>query len=250
MVLTTHAERAAIRGLLWAGMPTRRPSLPVDDVGQLEDGQEHADDHAAYHHAQEYDQNGLDQRRQSRERSFDFLVQEVRDALQHVINLAGLFPGGDHADDHGGEDRMFAQSHRDAYTTLFRSGRRLNRLLHHHVADRLGDDLEHLQNRHTAANQRSERAGKPRQADLVGDDAEDWYLDAARIPEEPAGRRLDEIEPAIACPATAEEDQNEVALHEIADLDQIECGRRQRGIAARKDFAEYRHHLHQQEDRD
>src|SRR5216683_234397 len=35
---------------------------------------------------------------------------EVRDAFEHVVNLAGLLPGGNHADDHAGKNRVFAQS--------------------------------------------------------------------------------------------------------------------------------------------
>src|SRR5258707_11802381 len=97
MRITHHAPR----------LPVLPPS--ADDVGHLEDGQEHADDHAANDDDEENDEDRLDESGQTGEGGFDFLIEEIRDALEHVVNLAGLFAGGDHADNHAGEDGMFAE---------------------------------------------------------------------------------------------------------------------------------------------
>ena len=59
-------------------------AVAVDDVGQVEDRQEHADDHAADDDAKKANQDWLDERHEAGERGFNFLVQKVRDAFEHV----------------------------------------------------------------------------------------------------------------------------------------------------------------------
>ena len=59
----------------------------------------------------------------------------------------------------------------------------LDGFFHDDVADGLGDDLQHFQDGHAAADQRGQGAGEAGQADLVGDGAEDGQLDAVRVPE-------------------------------------------------------------------
>jgi hypothetical protein len=87
----------------------------VDDVGEVEDGQEHANDHAADDNAQEDNQHGFEERHQAGERGFDFLVEKFGDPFEHVVDVAGLFPGAQHADDHAREDRVFAQGDGNAF---------------------------------------------------------------------------------------------------------------------------------------
>ena len=128
--------------------------------------------------------------------------------------------------------------------------RGLNGLFHDDVADRLGDNLQHLQDRHAAADERGQRAGEARQANLVGDDAEDGHADAVRVPELPADRGLDEMKPAVNSAAQGQQAQDEVPLHEIADMDQVERRRGQCGIEVGKNLAEDRHDFHQQKDGD
>src|ERR1700690_489232 len=82
-----------------AGFNSSARSMPaLDDVGEIENREEHADDHAADDHAQEDNQHGFKERHEAGKRGFNFLVQKVRDALEHVVNVAGLFPGAQHAD--------------------------------------------------------------------------------------------------------------------------------------------------------
>src|SRR5581483_8304272 len=101
----------AIEGRLMETPRNRQGGLVmrVDDVAHLEDGQEHADHDAAHHHAEEHDQNRLDQRGQAGQDRFDFLVEEVGYAFHHAVDLAGLLAGGEHADDHGREDRVLGE---------------------------------------------------------------------------------------------------------------------------------------------
>src|SRR5256886_9105471 len=65
----------------------------IDDFRHLEDGQKHADDDAAHDYAQENDQQRLNERSQTGECRFDFLVKKVCHALEHRVNFAGLFAG-------------------------------------------------------------------------------------------------------------------------------------------------------------
>ena len=96
-----------------------------------------------------------------------------------------------------GKDGVLAQRGGDALAALDVAGGGLDGFFHDHIADGLGDDLQHLQDGHAAADQRGQRAGEAGEADLVGDGAEDRQLDAVRIPELAARLGLDEIEPAV-----------------------------------------------------
>ena len=119
------------------------------------------------------------------------------DAFEHVVNVAGLFAGAHHADDHAGENRVFAERGGNAFAAFDVGGGGLDGLFHDDVADGLGNDLQHFQNRHAAADERGQRAGETGETDFVGDGAKDRQLDAVRVPEFPAGLGFDEVEPAL-----------------------------------------------------
>src|SRR5215467_7003158 len=53
----------------------------IDNIGHLENRQEHTDYHAADHNTEKYNQNRLDQRSQSAQRRFNLFIQKVRDTL-------------------------------------------------------------------------------------------------------------------------------------------------------------------------
>ena len=118
------------------------------------------------------------------------------DAFKHVVNVAGLFAGAHHADDHAGENRVFAERGGNAFAAFDVGGGGLDGFFHDDVADGLGDDLQHFQDGHAAANERGQRAGEAGQADFVRDGAENGQLDAAGIPEFAARFGFDEIQPA------------------------------------------------------
>ncbi len=82
---------------------------------------------------------------------------------------------------------MFAQSGGNAFAALDVGGGGLDGFFHDDVADGLGNNLQHFQNRHAAADERRQRARETGQADFVGDGAENRQLDAARIPKFAAG---------------------------------------------------------------
>src|SRR6185437_45455 len=111
----------------------------------------------------------------------------------------------------------------------------------------LGNDVQDFQNGNAAADERGERAGEAGQADLVRDGAEDGQFNAAAIPEFTALRGFDEPEPAVNNPATAQDEQQDVVLHEIAEVDQELGGRGQLAAETRIHVREHRHHLDQQE---
>src|SRR4051812_17340781 len=92
--------------------------VSADDVGQLEDRQEHTNNHAANNHTEEHNEDWFNQRGQTGKRGFNFFVEKVRNTFEHVVDFACLFAGGDHADDHVGKNRMFGQRHGNVFTAL------------------------------------------------------------------------------------------------------------------------------------
>ncbi len=140
-------------------MPGKVNPCAGDEVAQLEDRQKHADHDAAYHHAQEDDQQRLDQRGQADERVLDFFVQKIRHALQHGVNFAGLFAGCHHADDHGRENGVLGQRGGNAFAALDVGRGGLDGVFHHDVADGVLDNGQHFQNGHAAADERRHACG-------------------------------------------------------------------------------------------
>ena len=145
--------------------------------------------------------NGSIKRGQPVQRRFDFLIQKIGHPFQHVVNFAGLLSGGEHADDHDRENGMLGQRGGNALAAfdVHRGG--FEGVFHDDVADGVLHDGEHLQNRHAAAHQRGHGAGEARQADFMGDDAEDGQLDPFGVPKGPAHRGADIINPAADNPA-------------------------------------------------
>ena len=105
------------------------------------------------------DQQRFDERHQAGQGVFNFLVEKVRDAFEHGVNVAGLFAGGHHADDHAGENGMFGQRLGNALAALDVGGGGLDGLFQNRVADGLGHNLQHVQNGHAAADERGEACG-------------------------------------------------------------------------------------------
>src|SRR5207249_745356 len=111
---------------------------------------------------------------------------------------------------------------------------------HDDIAAGVGDDVQYFKYRHAAADQRGERPGKTRQADLVRDDPEDGQLDSRAIPEFPPGLGLDVIKPAVNQGAHPRQNVEYITLEDVADADQ-KLGRPwQFGPESTVDFAEHR----------
>src|SRR5262249_41839297 len=145
--------------------------------------------------AEEDNQDGFDHGGQTREHVFDFFVKEVRDAFEHVVDFAGLFAGGNPANDHGWKDGMLAEGGGEGFAAFNVGGGCLDGLFHDNVADGLRDDLQHFENWHTAADERSEGSGETGEADFVSNATKDGQFNAAGIPEFPAGGGFDKSEP-------------------------------------------------------
>jgi len=62
----------------------------IDDFAHLEDGQEHTNDDAANHDAQEHNQDRFDQGGEAGKDGLDFVVEEVGNAFEHAVDFAGL----------------------------------------------------------------------------------------------------------------------------------------------------------------
>src|SRR5580765_307476 len=224
--------------------------LWIYNVRQLENRQEHADNHAADHDSQKHDKDRLDQRSESRERGFNFFIQKVRNTLKHVVYLAGLLAGGDHADDHHRKNRVLAERAGNAFATFDVQSGDFDRLFHDDVADSLGDDLKDFENGNTTADERGQRAGETGEADFVGDGAENRELDAPRIPEFAARFRLDEIEPPVNAAAGGQKDEDEVFFDRFAQAHQELRRSGEFGAKAGVNLAEDGNDLHEQENGD
>ena len=168
----------------------------LNDVGEVENGQEHTDDHAANHDAEEHDEQRFDKGHEAGERGFNFLVEKVGDAFKHVVDIAGLFTGAQHADDHAGEDRMFSQRGGNAFTAfdVVRGG--LDGFFHDGITNGLGNDLQNFKDRHAAADERGQCAGETGETNLVGDGTENGQANTSSIPEIAPLLGFDEIKPA------------------------------------------------------
>ena len=222
----------------------------VDDVREVENRQEHTDHHAADDDAEEDDEQRLDERHEAGERAFNFLVEEVGDAFKHGVNVAGLFTGAQHADNHRGENWVFGEGGGDAFAALDVAGGGLDGFFHDGIADGLRNDLQHFQNRHAAADQGRERAGETREANFMGDGAEDGELDALAIPKFTAGLGFYVGQPRPDSAAGEEDEHKQVMFHDIADADEKLRGAGQLGAEAAIDVLEGGNDAHEQEDGD
>src|SRR5437763_3990013 len=75
-----------------------------DDRAELEDRKVHRHHEAPDHHAEEDDDNGLEQARQRRHRVVDFALEKVRDLGEHAVERPGFLTDLRHLQKHrGGE---------------------------------------------------------------------------------------------------------------------------------------------------
>ncbi|MDB6064223.1 MAG: hypothetical protein JWR26_431 [Pedosphaera sp.] len=230
--------------------PPGRAGLVVTayKIAQLEDGQKHAYHDATNDHAQENDEDGLDQCGQAGENGLDFFVQKVGDALEHGVDFAGLLAGGHHADDHAGENRMLGEGGGDAFAAFDVAGGGADGFFHDDVAAGVGDDAHDFEDGNTGADEGGKGAGESREADLMGDVTENGEFDAATVPEFAAGLGLDEVKPAINGAAHGQEDGDDPFLAKGAEGDEGLGGRGQFAAEAGEDFTEHGDDLDQQED--
>lgn len=116
-------------------------AVAADDVRQIENGQEHTNHHAADDDTEENDEERFNERHEAGERGFDFLVEKVGDAFKHVVDIAGLFTGAQHPDNHAGENGMLAKRSGNALAAfdVVRGG--LDGFFHDGITNGLGNDL-------------------------------------------------------------------------------------------------------------
>lgn len=75
----------------------------ADDVGELEDGQEHGHNDTADDDAEESDKERLHQGGEGLDQGVDLGVVEIGHFHQHAVDVAGLLARAAHVLDHGGE---------------------------------------------------------------------------------------------------------------------------------------------------
>src|SRR5690242_15516621 len=114
---------------------------------------------------------------------------------------------------------MLAKRGGNALAALDVGGGSLDGFFHDRVANRLGNDLQDFENRHAAANQRSERAGKPGEANLMRNGPKNGQLDTLPVPKITASLGFDIGQPAPDPQTGNDNDVNQVVLDDFADGD-------------------------------
>ena len=103
---------------------------------------------------------GSMRREQRAHRDVHFLVVEVGDLGEHLVQAAGLLADGDHRDHHRREDLGLLQRAGDGLTAGDRVAGLHHRVVDDPVAGGLGGDLEAVEDRHAGADQGAERPGE------------------------------------------------------------------------------------------
>src|SRR4051794_27910908 len=99
------------------GTPTsERGTLLLDVVVDAEDRHVEADDHRPDDATEDGDHDGLDQRGQRLGGRLDFLVIEVGDLLEHLVESTCVLTHGHHLRDHRGKDRVRPKGRGDRLT--------------------------------------------------------------------------------------------------------------------------------------
>src|SRR5690606_21100094 len=125
-------------------LPRSRNKLAQAAGGHLEQGDDDRAYDAAYHYRHEDDHDGFDQAGHSLDADVDFFIIGVGDALQQLLQLAGLFAHRHHVAHHGREDAALLDRRADVRALHDAVVDALDHLLHRAVAHDLLYDPQRL----------------------------------------------------------------------------------------------------------
>src|SRR5262249_53491153 len=216
------------------------------DLVQLEDRQEHRDHDAADDHAEENDQHRFNQRCQRVEHRLDFFVPEIGHFLEHVVDLTGSFAGRDHPEQHRRKDGLLRHCDGKVVAFLNIVCDRLDAVFDDVITSRAADDIEHFQDRDTAANELRKRSSKSRHANLVHERTEHRQLQLPAIGKLFTFVRKQERAKSEDARGDAEHQKVPLAPNKLADVDQELRRRRQLRTKIFEDFAEDWNHANNQ----
>ena len=108
---------------------------------------------------------------------------------------------------------MLRQCDSDAFAAFDITGGGLDGSFHDRVADSLGNNLQHLQNGHAGADQRSQSAREADKADLLRKGADNRKFNPVRIPKITTALGFDIIKPAVDQSAKSDQEKHEVVPH-------------------------------------
>src|SRR5690606_20701751 len=141
----------------------------LDGCRELEDGQVHADDHAADQHAQHHHDHRLDQAGQRVDGVVDLLLIVLGHLEKHGVQRAGLFADGRHLDDHVREEVGLLHCHVHGIADRNVVTHQVDRLLMHAAADRPGDRVQHFHERYAGYEGHCGGPCEPRDRTVVHD---------------------------------------------------------------------------------
>src|SRR5829696_1697352 len=148
----------------------------------LNSGRYKSDYHSPDGRAHHRDQDRLDHAGEGGDGRLDLLVVEVGDLGEHGVQGAGLLADGHHLDDHGREGGMFGQRGGEALALANRVLDVAHGAGDDLVVDRLGDDLQALEDGDARADQGGQGAGEPGKGALVEQRAEHLDLELEPVP--------------------------------------------------------------------
>ncbi len=225
-------------------------------TAHVEDRHEHGHHDGADDGAEEDHEERFHERGERGEKGFDLLVVAVRDGVQHVLDLAGLFARGDYAHHDDGHVGLAREGHVELVALLDLLAGVEDGLLEHVVAERAGDDLEGLEDRHARVRHLCEEAAEAADRALQVQLAEDGHLQLELVELIASLFRRD---PPLEEEAEDDDSAEDVVPVGLDGLGEVDERLRERG----KGLAEAREHLredrhdelderggHEQRDRD
>ena len=174
----------------------------------------------------------------------NLLVVEIGEAVEHLGQRAGRLADFDHLDGHVRHGLALEQRAGEALPFADLGRHDLELLAHVAVAGRARRDLDRVDQRNAAAEQRRQRARHLRRRELVEAGADERQLQqqaielraAARLPDPGVERRCRRRQ--------RDQDQPELRANEVRDRHDDARRQRQFRIEAAVELRERRHHLH------
>src|SRR5215470_16666924 len=155
------------------------PSLHQGD--QTEDRQVHCDHESSDDHAQEDDHDRLEQRGERGDRGVDFVVVEVGDLGEHLVERARVLADVDHVDDHRRKHGAPPERLREGAAGGDRGPGLHHGSLDDPIAGRARGDEQPLEDRDAGRDERPERPREARDGNFADEHADDRYLQEESI---------------------------------------------------------------------
>src|SRR5258708_9335651 len=234
----------------WTMPSGRRPRSVhrAQFADEREQRQVHRNDHAADHHAQKHDHDGLEGGQQVFHRRVNFFFIEIGDLLKHGIHRAGLLADGDHLRDHAREHFGFLQRFGERLAFFERSPHLLQSPFDDRVAGSPGSNIQAFKDRHAAGDQRAEGSRKPRHGNLSHQEAKNGkFQDDGIEHKAPLRSAVPDLHSKNSGTESDQDEQTKNTADEIAQSNDDFRGKRKIYAKAGKQSGENRHDFPEQQ---